>query len=99
MKWAIEIQKTSLERRNLSDLLDGLGFKLIEGIEYPALTSSEIDACATAADAFEKGKAVRAAFDECRGFRTTTPRSWGWTAVPEFLHRLILLGLQDLLGT
>ena len=62
MKWAIEIQKTSLERRNLSDLLDGLGFKLIEGIQYPEFTSTEIDACPTATDAFEKAKAVRAAF-------------------------------------
>jgi hypothetical protein len=62
MKWAIEIQETSLERRNLSDLVDGLGFKLVEGIQYPALTSPEVDACATAADAFEKAKAVRAAF-------------------------------------
>src|ERR1044071_4083845 len=61
MKWAIEIQKTSLERRNLSDLLDGLGFKLVEGIEYPAFTSMEIDACPTATDAFEKAKALRAA--------------------------------------
>lgn len=62
MKWAIEIQKTGLENRNLSDLLLGLGFKLVEGVEYPALTSPEIDACLTAADAFEKAKAVRAAF-------------------------------------
>jgi hypothetical protein len=62
MRWAIEIQETSLERRNLSDLLDGLGFKLVEGIQYPAFTSPEVEACATAADAFEKAKAVRAAF-------------------------------------
>lgn len=62
MKWAIEIQKTSLEKRNFSDLLWGLGFELVEGIEYPALTSAEIDGCVTAADAFEKAKAVRAAF-------------------------------------
>lgn len=62
VKWAIEIQKTGLEKRNLSDLLLGLGFELVEGIEYPALASPEIDACLTAADAFEKAKAVRAAF-------------------------------------
>lgn len=61
MKWAIEIQKTGLEKRNLSDLLSGLGFELIEGIEYPALVSPEIDACLSAADAFEKAKAVRTA--------------------------------------
>ncbi len=62
MKWAIEIQKTGLEKRNLSDLLLGLGFKLVEGVEYLGLASPEIDACLTAADAFEKAKAVRAAF-------------------------------------
>lgn len=63
MKWAIEIQKTGIEQRNLSDLLMGLGFELVEGIEYPALTSPEIDACLSAADAFEKAKAVRSAFN------------------------------------
>ena len=62
MKWAIEIQKTSLEKRNLADLLRGLGFELVEGIEYPALASSTIDACVTAADAFEMAKGVRTAF-------------------------------------
>lgn len=62
MRWAVEIQMTGLERRNLSDLLNGLGFKLVEGIEYPALASPEIDLCVTSADAFEKAKAVRAAF-------------------------------------
>jgi len=64
VRWAVEIQKTGLERRNLSDLLNGLGFKLVEGIEFPALASPEIDACATASDAFEKAKAVRAVFKE-----------------------------------
>lgn len=63
MKWAIEIQKSGLEKRNLSDLLFGLGLKLVEGIEYPALTSPEIDACVIAADVFEKAKAVRATFN------------------------------------
>lgn len=62
MRWAIEIQKTSLANRNLADLLGGLGFTLVEGIEYPALTSPAIDACATAADAFDIAKSVRSAF-------------------------------------
>jgi len=62
VKWAVEIQKTSLDKRNLSDLLFGLGFELIEGIKYSAMVSPEIDACSTAADAFEKAKAVREAF-------------------------------------
>lgn len=59
MRWAVEVQTTRLEKRNLKDLLLGLGFDLVEGIEYPALTSPEIDACSTAADAFEKAKVVR----------------------------------------
>ncbi len=62
MKWAIEIQKTSLANRNLADLLRGLGFELVDGVEYPALASPSIDACATAADAFEIAKRVRSAF-------------------------------------
>ena len=62
MKWAIEIQKSDLGKRNLIDLLHGLGFSLVDGIEYPALTSPAIDACPTAGDAFEIAKAVRAAF-------------------------------------
>jgi hypothetical protein len=62
MKWAVEIQKTSLERRNLEDLLNGLGFALIEGIQFPAFTSLEIDDCDTAAAVFEKAKLIRAGF-------------------------------------
>lgn len=62
MKWAIEVQKTSLEQRNLADLLKGLGFDLIQENECSALSSPTIDACATAADAFEIAKDVRAAF-------------------------------------
>lgn len=62
MKWAIEVKRTSLESRNLADLLKGLGFDLIQGNEYPALSSPSIDACATAADAFEIAKDVEAAF-------------------------------------
>lgn len=62
MRWAIEIQKTSLEERNLADLLQGLGFELAQGIEYIALASQTIDDCAKAADAFEIAKSVRAAF-------------------------------------
>lgn len=62
MKWAIEVIRTSLECRNLADLLSGLGFNLIQGPEYPAFSSPSIDACATAADAFEMAKGVEAAF-------------------------------------
>ncbi len=62
MNWAVEIQKTNLERRNLADLLTGLGFALIDGIQFPAFTSPEINECDTAASVFEKAKRLRAAF-------------------------------------
>lgn len=64
MRWAIEIEKTSLEKRNLSDLLHGLKLRLVEGIEYPALTSQEIDNCLTANEVFEKANAVQEAFKD-----------------------------------
>jgi hypothetical protein len=62
-KWAVEIQKTSLDQRNLTDLLAGLRFRILDGVEYPALTSKEMDCCSTAADAFEMAKRVRSAFN------------------------------------
>ena len=49
MKWAVEVQRTTLERRNLEDLLAGLGFSLIDGVQFPALTSKEIDQSPTVA--------------------------------------------------
>jgi hypothetical protein len=62
MKWAVEIQKTNLELRNLAELLAGIGFALIDGMQFPAFTSPEIDSCETAAKAFDKAKQLRAAF-------------------------------------
>jgi hypothetical protein len=62
MKWAVEIQKTNLDRRNLIELLDGLGFAVIDGIQFPAFTSPEIDSCETAADVFDRAKQLRSAF-------------------------------------
>lgn len=67
MKWSVEIQKTSLERRNLADLLDGLGFALIDGIQFPAFTSPEFEVCDTAAEVFERAKRLRSAFTVANG--------------------------------
>jgi hypothetical protein len=62
MKWAVEIQRTSLDGRSLADLLGGLGFTLIDGIDFPAFTSLEINGCASAEEVFALAKQVRAAF-------------------------------------
>lgn len=62
MRWAIEIQGTQLERRNLADLLTRLGLVLIEETRHVAFTSAEINECATAAEAHEIAKKVRSSF-------------------------------------
>ncbi len=62
MRWAVEVQRTELERRNLEDLLRGLGFTLVDGGEHLAFTSPEIDKCSSSAEVFEIGKKVRNAF-------------------------------------
>lgn len=67
MKWAVEIQKTSLERRNLADLIDGLGLVLIDGLQFPAITSPEFEVCDTAEDVFEKAKQLRESFTGANG--------------------------------
>lgn len=61
VKWAIEIQKTNLDQRNLIDLLNGLGYFLIDGIQYPAFTSAEINAYDSAINVFENAKHLRSA--------------------------------------
>ena len=61
MKWAVEIQETSLEPRNLRDLLGGLNFVSIDGIDYPAFTSLDFENCDTAAEVYEIAKQLRAA--------------------------------------
>lgn len=62
MKWAIEIQKSSLERRNLVDLLQGLGFELVEGVDFEAVYSPYFDSFETAAEVWAEGKKIRNAF-------------------------------------
>lgn len=62
MKWAVEIEKTGLQGRNLTDLLGGIGFTLVDGVQCIAFTSPQVDASATAHEAFEIAKRVRAAF-------------------------------------
>ncbi|MFO7559936.1 MAG: hypothetical protein R6X10_13965 [Desulfobacterales bacterium] len=62
MKWAIEIQKYSLENRNIVDLLQGLGFEIVDGIDYKALYAPYFDSLETAAEVWNEGKKIRDAF-------------------------------------
>ncbi|MCK5680853.1 hypothetical protein KAI46_08605 [bacterium] len=61
MKWAVEIQNTSLERRNLADLLSGLGFSVMVDIDSIALTSSSFDSLETYKDVWAEAKKLRQA--------------------------------------
>lgn len=61
MKWAVEIQNSSLERRNLADLLAGLGFELVDGVEYDAFTSSSFTLLETTEQAWSEVKKLREA--------------------------------------
>lgn len=62
MKWAIEIQRTCLQRRNLGDLLQGIGFDLIDEMDSLLIASPLINTCPTAANVYEIAKKVRAVF-------------------------------------
>ena len=62
MRWAVEIQKTQLERRNLADLLGRLGFELVGESPNLVITSADLDRCSTASEAFEIAKKVRDSF-------------------------------------
>lgn len=62
MKWAVEIQKTGLERRNLVDLLHGLGFQLVDGVDFEAMYSPYFDGLESAAEVWAAAKKVRDAF-------------------------------------
>lgn len=62
MRWAVEIQKFGLKEKNLADLLAGLGYQLIDGIEYPAFISQSLEECGTASDVWVMAKHLRKAF-------------------------------------
>jgi hypothetical protein len=62
MRWAIEIQSTGLEQRNLQDLLRRIGFELVHESPKMALTSVEIDHCSSAQEVYAAGKKLREKF-------------------------------------
>lgn len=62
MRWAIEVQRTQLERRNLADLLSRLGFATVDMTPHIAFTSAAMDRCFTADEVIEIGRRVRDRF-------------------------------------
>ena len=62
MKWAVEIQNLGLERRNLSDLLAGLGYELVDCVDFEAFTSPLFDQYDTAGEVWSDAKWLREAF-------------------------------------
>ena len=62
LKWALEVQGTQLERRNLADLLNELGFELVDEAPHVAFSSPGINNCSTATEVYDIGKKVRSSF-------------------------------------
>lgn len=102
MKWAVEVQCTTLDRRNLGDLLAGLGFSLVDGVQFPAFTSPELDQCNSAAEVFEVGKKVRDAFrgpaqidpqftlGSVEDYSSTPPRRHAFLGVQPAVHTMTM---------
>ena len=60
MKWAFQIERTSLGRRNLLDLLTGIGFQPVDvpGLDL-AFWSTTLEACVNASEVWEEAKRIR----------------------------------------
>ncbi|MHB8910785.1 MAG: hypothetical protein ACYDAA_18070 [Syntrophales bacterium] len=60
MKWAFQIERTTLDNRNLVDLLDCIGYQPahIPGLDL-AFWSKEFEACVTASEVWEEVKRIR----------------------------------------
>lgn len=60
MTWAIEIQSTGLDKRNVIDLLGDLGYRIVEidGIDL-AVTSDSLANCNAAQEVWEQAKQLR----------------------------------------
>jgi hypothetical protein len=61
MNWAVEIQTTGLDQKNLGDLLKALGYRMTDGPEGLVFSSDEMSRCTAAADVFELAKKIRSA--------------------------------------
>lgn len=62
MRWAVEIQKTGLDRRSLVDLLAGLNFVIVKGVESDAFYSESFDDFQTVEAVWSEAKRLRASF-------------------------------------
>jgi len=60
MKWAFQIERTTLDRRNLFDLLDRIGYQPadVPGLDL-AFCSKTLEACVTANEVWEEAKRLR----------------------------------------
>lgn len=61
MRWAVQIQRTTLERRNIEDLLAGLGFRVLETEGCISFTCDEMNQLGAVSVVFELAKRVREA--------------------------------------
>ncbi len=60
MKWAFQIERTTLDRRNLLDLLDSIGYQPadVPGLDL-AFWSKTLETCVNAGEVWEEAKRIR----------------------------------------
>jgi len=65
MRWAFQIERTTLDRRNLFDLLDNLGYESadVPGFEI-VLWSASLEACTNSGEVWEEAKRLRELISE-----------------------------------
>lgn len=60
MRWAFEVERTGLERRNLIELVESLGYKALEVPGHKIiLYSDSFEACSTSVEVWEQAKILR----------------------------------------
>lgn len=62
VRWAVEISSSTLDHRNLADLVCELGFDLVDSEDNVIVTCSAFETFASASEVWEHMKPVRAAF-------------------------------------
>jgi len=65
MKWAFQIERTTLDRRNLCDLLDGIGYQPadVPGFEL-VFCSKKLEVCTNAGEVWEEARRLRELISE-----------------------------------
>lgn len=106
MLWTVEV-KSSLDSRNLSDLLSGIGYGLVKGDTCDEVTSPKLDACVSCNEVWTEAKRLRDVFTGPAGidpdftlgsvlnYSTSPPSRSGFFEAPS-CHVVVTLGVPTI---